>query len=415
MAVFGYQAIGQNGDRESGILEALDRAAAIEQLQGRSLMPVELIETSAGGRRGPVSSGAVRPGPRGSIFDRRRISSDDIAGMTRELSTLLRSGLTLDRALDVLRGLADDGPLRVLLGRLQDQVRGGAAFSKSLENDSAIFGRFFISMVRAGEAGGALGDVLLRISEHLERSKDLRETVKSALIYPTILVVVATLSVMMLLIFVVPQFSQMFQESGKALPLPTQIVIGAGEFLRSYWWTLVVVAIVLLQYFSWQMSDPKRRYPWDRLLLRLPLVGELVGKVEIARFSRTLSTLLQNGVPLLGALAIVTDTVDNTVIARGLASVQDQVKEGKGFSQPLADAGIFPKLATHMVMVGEETGHLDEMLIRVADTFDREVQSAVKRMLALLEPIMILGLGLLIGGIIMSILLAILSINSLVG
>ena len=212
---------------------------------------------------------------------------------------------------------------------------------------------------------------------------------------------------------VVPQFSQMFEESGKALPMPTQVVIAAGDAVRHYWWAMVLVVVGVFSWFSRQMRVPASRLRWDRRLLDLPLVGDLIGKLEVARFSRTLGTLIGNGVTLLAALSIVKETLSNTVMSQGLTEVAAQLKEGKGLGKPLFETGLFPKLAVHLVMVGEETGKLQEMLIRVADIYDREVQTAVKRLLALMEPVLILGLGLVIGGIIMSILVAILSVNDL--
>ena len=349
------------------------------------------------------------------LFFRGRIGQDQVGALTRELATLVRSGLPLDRALEILIDLAQTPPMQSLLTRVRDEVRGGAALSKALEAHPAVFSRFYVGMIRAGEAGGSLGNVLARIGEFMERSKELRETVKSALIYPSILVLASITSVMLLLIFVVPQFSQMFEQSGKALPLATQIVVRSGDLLRRYWWILPLGAFLAHRYFAWQMRRPESKFVWDGRLLRLPLAGDLLTKIEVARFARTLGTLIANGIPLLGALAIVKETIGNSVIAAGLDAARDKLKAGQGLSKPLMAQGIFPPLAVHMVGVGEETGRLDEMLTRVADVYDREVSLAVRRMLALLEPVMILGLGLVIGGIIISILLAILKVNSLVG
>jgi general secretion pathway protein F len=282
-----------------------------------------------------------------------------------------------------------------------------------MESREGVFTRFYLNMIRAGEAGGALDVVLQRLTEFMERSRELRDTVKSALIYPAILVGVSVLSVAILLMWVVPQFSQMFEESGKALPLATQIVIAAGDGVRSYWWLMVLGGFSVYIWFARQLREPVSRYRWDRRILGLPLVGDLVGKLEVARFSRTLGTLIGNGVSLLAAISIVKETLGNSVMADALGEVARQLKEGKGLGQPLMEAGLFPKLAVHLVMVGEETGKLQEMLIRIADIYDREVHTSVKRMLALMEPVLILGLGLVIGGIIMSILVAILSVNDL--
>ncbi len=401
MALFQYKAAGRAGEVETGEVEAHDEAAVVARLQALGFIPIliEPAETKAGG----------------GLFSRRRIGQDQVGALTRELATLIHSGLPLDRALEILINLAQTPPMRALLTQVRDEVRGGAALSKALDAHPAVFSRFYVGMIRAGEAGGALGAVLARISEFMERSRELRETVKSALIYPSILVLASVTSVMLLLIFVVPQFSQMFEQSGKALPLATQIVVRAGDLLRKYWWMIPLGLFLAFRYFSWQMARPERKFVWDGRLLRLPLAGDLLTKVEVARFARTLGTLLANGIPLLAALTIVKETVGNSVIAAGLEAAREDLKAGLGLSRPLMAQGVFPQLAVHMVGVGEETGRLDEMLTRVADVYDREVSLAVKRLLALLEPVMILGLGLLIGGIILSILLAILKVNSLVG
>jgi len=403
MAMFQYKAVGRDGDAQSGELEARDEAAAVERLHALGFIPMRIEPLVAVPESG------------GGLFSRRRIGQDQVGALTRELATLLRSGLPLDRAVEILISLAQSPQMQTLLTRVRDDVRGGAALSKALEAHPGAFSRFYVGMVRAGEAGGALGSVLARIGEFMERSQELKETVKSALIYPSILVLASVTSVMLLLIFVVPQFSQMFEQSGKALPLATQIVIRAGDLLRYYWWVILLGLFAVYRYFTWQMGRPESKFIWDGRVLRLPLAGDLLTKIEVARFARTLGTLLANGIPLLAALAIVKETVGNSVIAAGLEAAREQLKAGQGLSRPLMAQGIFPQLAVHMVGVGEETGHLDEMLTRVADVYDREVSLSVKRMLALLEPVMILGLGLVIGGIILSILMAILKVNSLVG
>ena len=385
-------------------MEGLAQNAVVERLQSMGLIPIRVEATVA-------QSTGVRAGL--VLFGKKRVMPDDVAVLTQELATLLKAGLPLDRCLEILIGLSASEPVRNLMTQVREDVRGGAALSKALEAQQGVFSRFYLNMIRAGEAGGALDVVLQRLNEFMERSKELKETVKSALMYPAILIGVAVLSVVILLMWVVPQFSQMFEESGKALPLPTQIVIGAGDSVRNYWWAMVIVGVVIYSWFSRQMRTPLTRYKWDKRLLALPLVGDLVGKLEVARFSRTLGTLIGNGVSLLTALSIVKDTLTNTVMSEGLGVVAAQLKEGKGLGRPLMDTGLFPKLAIHLVMVGEETGKLQEMLIRIADIYDREVQTTVKRMLALMEPVLILGLGLVIGGIIMSILVAILSVNDL--
>jgi len=404
LPLYRYKAVTPTGETQEGEMEGLGQSAVVERIQGMGLIPVRVEEVSA-------STGAVSTGK--SLFRKNRISQADIAVFTQEIATLLHAGLPLDRSLGILTGMSTNPQVLQLLTQVREDVRGGAALSAAMEAQAGVFSRFYLNMIRAGEAGGALDVVLQRLSEFMERSKELRETVKSALIYPTILVGVAVLSVAVLLVWVVPQFTQMFEESGKALPLPTQIVIAAGDAVQHYWWAFILGAIGIYSWFSRQLQQADTRYKWDKRFLALPLVGDLVAKLEVARFARTLGTLIGNGVTLLTALSIVKDTLSNTVMSEGLGAVATQLKEGRGLGKPLMETGLFPKLAVHMVMVGEETGKLQEMLIRIADVYDREVQNAVKRMLALMEPVLILGLGLVIGGIIMSVLVAILSVNDL--
>ena len=401
MPLFQYKAVDTQGSILEGEMEARASNFVAQHLQAQGYMPIHIEEATAGGSG--WLGGLGRP----------RMSQDDIAMMTREIATLLRAGLPLDRAVEVVINLSANDEVADILDAVRQDVRGGSSLYAAMEAQKGVFSRFYLNMIRAGEAGGALEIVLTRLSEFMERSKDLRETVKSALVYPAILVLVAVVSVVVLLIFVVPQFTQMFEESGKALPLPTQIVIAAGEFFQAWWWALIGGSLALFIMFRRQMADPDSRYRWDERFLALPLVGDLIAKIEMARFSRTLGTLLDNGVSLLGALSIVKETMNNSVMADRLDEVATKLREGKGLGAPLMEAEVFPRLGVHMVMVGEETGRLSEMLIQVADVFDREVQTAVKRTLSLLEPALILGLGLVIGAIIMSILVAILSVNEL--
>jgi general secretion pathway protein F len=404
LPLYRYKAVSPTGQAQEGDMEGSDQPAVVERLQSMGLIPIRVEEISV--RTPQMVKG-------GGLFSKTRVTQDDVAVLTQELATLLKAGLPLDRCLEILIGLSANEPVRQLMTQLREEVRGGAALSAAMESRQGVFTRFYLNMIRAGEAGGALDVVLQRLTEFMERSKELRETVKSALIYPAILVGVAILSVAVLLMWVVPQFSQMFEESGKALPMPTQVVIAAGDAVRNYWWLMVLITAALYSWFFRQMRDPVSRYRWDRRVLGVPLVGDLVGKLEVARFSRTLGTLIGNGVSLLAALSIVKETLSNAVMAEGLTTVATQLKEGKGLGKPLMETGLFPKLAVHLVMVGEETGKLQDMLIRIADIYDKEVHSTVKRMLALMEPVLILGLGIVIGGIIMSILVAILSVNDL--
>lgn len=404
MPRYRYEAVDAAGEVLRDQLEATSPEAAIERLRDQGLLPLSVAETKGGFLRG----GLGQP-----LFSKRRaLSQKTIMLLTQQLSSLLNAGMPLDRALTILNSVIDDKQSKELLDRVQEKVRGGSTLADALEAQGA-FSRFYLNMIRAGETGGALEVVLKRLTEFLERSQALRETVTSALIYPLILLSVSALSVIILLTFVVPQFQRLFADAGKALPLATQIVIAVGDGFRYYWWVGVIVILLLVAAMRQQLHQPESRMRWDRWFLRLPLLGDLIAKVETARLSRTLGTLLGNGVSLLNALTIVRETLSNRVLADALGEVAEHVKSGRGLADPLLESGNFPKLAVQMVRVGEETGQLQEMLLQVANTYDVEVQTAIKRMLTLLEPAMILGLGVIIAGIIMSILIAILSLNDL--
>ncbi|HTL76040.1 MAG TPA: type II secretion system F family protein, partial [Casimicrobiaceae bacterium] len=410
MPLYSYRAVTAAGDVSSGELEAANESEIVDRLRDQGLLPMQIAESLGGAAS---SSQAVRPA-RQSLFAPKRVTRDNVLALTRDLATLLRAGLTLDRALELLISLATSQPVAAMLQGVRDEVRGGKALSQALDARRDVFSRFYVNIVRAGEAGGALGTVLARLAETMERNKELRDSVRSALIYPTILIFVAVASIMILLIYVVPQFQTTFAQAGKALPIPTQVVIAIGTFLRNWWWAVIPGVALAIAWFRRRGKIPSVRRARDTRLLRMPLVGDLIAKVEIARFARTLSTLLANGVTLLTGLGIVKETMGNVVLASGFDGVIVKLREGKGFGRPMADTGLYPRLATQMILVGEESGRLEEMLMRVADVYDREVATAIKRFLAVLEPVLILGLAVMVGGIVFSILLGVMGMSELV-
>ena len=410
MPLYRYKAVNGAGATVQGEFDAPGESTVVDWLRDSALMPLK-IEIAKGG---PTVAGAPSQSGRRGLFQRKKVGSDQLLDMTREMATLLRAGLPLDRAMEILINLSSHDGTKALLQRVRDDVRGGASLSQALDKQGGVFSRFYVNIVRAGEAGGALAVVMARLSEFMERAKELKETVRSAMIYPTLLLVVAFASILLLLTYVVPQFEQTFASAGKSLPLATQIVIGAGRYAREYWWSVFGVVIVIGYWWRWQMARPKSKFKWDGRFLRAPLVGDMVAKIETARFARTLSTLLSNGVTLLGGLSIVRETMSNTVLAGALDGVIIKLREGRGLAQPLLETGVYPMLAVQMIKVGEETGRLEEMLSRVAEIYDRESQLAVKRMLTLLEPLLILFMAVVIASIILSILYGIFSVNELV-
>jgi len=401
--LFAYKAVNSLGETEEGVRDAVDEQQLIATLQTEGYIPIRVVPAGAKSFLG------LRLG-----IKQTKLSQKDIALFTGELATLLESGLPLDKSLLVLIDLTEDNErVTKLIGRVLEKVKGGATLADALEKQSGIFSKFYLNMIRAGEAGGSLGEVLGRLSEYLERSRELKETVSTALIYPAILLIMSLASLFVMLTFVVPQFSEMFESAGKALPVSTQIVVGLAEWLQSYWWMLVLGVILITGYMNLQMADPVKKKVWDGRFLKLPLAGTIILNKETANISRTLGTLLGNGVSILAALVIVRETVDNLVLAAAIQDTEEQLKQGKNMSDALLEKGIFPKMAMQMIKMGEETGRLEEMLLRVATIYDKQLRVAIQRMLALLEPALIISLGLMIAGIIVSILLAILSVNDL--
>ncbi len=405
MPLFRYKAISPAGDTLQGQMEAGTLNEVIARLQEAGNVPISADPASRG-----LGLGALE-----RLFSGRGVSPQDVNVLTQQLATLLGAGLPLDRALHILQDLAASEPVARLVKGIRDQVRGGGALSDALEAQHGVFPRLYINMVRAGEAGGSLDVTLARLADYLIRSKQLKDSIISALIYPALLLVLAVGSLLVLLAYVVPQFTPIFEDLGGDMPWLTQIVLAVGRLVQGYWWAIALALAGAVVYVRAQMADPATRLKWDRRFLRLRLVGDLIAKVEMARLARTVGTLLTNGVPLLAALSIGRNVMSNTVLSQGIAAAAKEVKTGDSLAHAMATAERFPKLALQMISVGEETGQLDEMLIKVADAYDGEVRAATDRLMALLVPTLTLALALLVGVIVMSILMAILSVNELIG
>ncbi len=397
MPRFTYKAVSPSGEVIEGDIEAASREMVVERLRRQGHVPIRAEPRKAAAR--PTFTGLFKP---------RRVTAKELVHMTQELATLLQAGLPLDRALSVLGELTRPGPGRAMVGQILGKVRGGATLADALEGYPDVFPNFYCGLVRAGEAGGSLEEVLARLADSLERAQTLRENVRSALMYPIIVLIMAGLSLAVLMTLVIPEFRPLFEEAGAEMPLSTQIVIGVSDVFRAYWWAMaggLLIGLLLLQRHN---RDPRGRLRWDGWMIRAPIFGDLIRKAEAARFSRTLGTLMSNGVTVLNALAMTADTLENRAIAKAVAAVRGRLETGEGLAGPLGDTGVFPHLALQLFQVGEESGHLEPMLMRVADIYDTEVQRTIQRMLSLLLPLITIALGVLIAVIIGSILSAIL-------
>ncbi len=403
MTLFSYQVINKQGEREVGVREAENQAALVMQLQMEGFIPlsVELDKTS-------VFFGFRLAG------NGQRLSQKEILLLTDELATLLSAGLPLDKSLSILMELtAENAKLSQLVNRVLEKIKAGTSLAEALENQTGVFSKFYLNMIRAGELGGSLSDVLQRLAEYLERSQELKSTVSTALIYPAILLFMSMASLFVMLTFVVPQFSEMFESAGKELPVPTQVVVALAAFLQAYWWAILLIVLVCICTLKVQMANPVSKKVWDQRMLKMPLFGNLIINMETAKLTRTLGTLLGNGVSILVALGITRETVSNSVIADELQEAELQLKQGNNMSEVMMKSAVFPRMALQMMKMGEETGKLEAMLLRIAIIYDKQLRTSIERMLAVLEPALIISLGLMIAGIIVSILLAILSVNDL--
>lgn len=398
MPRFRYKAVNAAGEVVEGELDAGSRSVLIDLLKADGHVPIKAEEA----RRATIRR------PKGFNLRPRRISPRDVCVLTRELATLLRAKLPLDRALTILRDLAPEGPVEALIVETQERIRGGATMADALDPYTDILPRFFIGMIRAGEAGGSLDVVVARLAETLERALALRERVKSALQYPSFVLVIAAISLVILFNAVIPEFRPLFDDAGAAIPLATQVVFWLSDAFDAY--ALVFLVLVCLAVLAIRIHNrqPDGRLRWDGWVLATPLFGDLVIKLEVARFTRVLGMLLANGVSMLNALSIAGETIGNQAIGQRMAGLGARLGKGDSLSESLADLGVFPNLAVQLVHAGEESGQLEEMLMHAAQIFDEEVERTLQRMISLLVPLVTIGLGLLVAGIIGSILVAIL-------
>ncbi len=386
-------------------MEAPDARAVVERLQRDAYFPVKV---SVQGQQRRLL-GLAWP-----EFSLRRVAGRDLVALTQQLATLLEAGLPLDRALAIQAELAPNSHVRTIMTDILRSVRGGTSLADALaKHHPRPFSRLYVNMVRAGEKGGVLETTLRRLAEFLEESQEFRDALVSALIYPVLLTGVGAAAVVFLMTFVIPRFATIFKDLGATIPLPTLILLNVSGAIQHYWWLIALIGLVGLIASRMLLSRPAGRLTVDRLLLGLPVVGDVVVKTDVARFTRILGTLLKSGVAMITALAVVKEMLANQVLAQAVERLGDSVRRGAGLAQPMAEAGDFPPLAIHMIRVGEETGRLEEMLLKVAATFEADTRKLVKRLIALAEPCIILVMGLIVGFIVVAMLMAILSVTDI--
>ncbi|HXJ80668.1 MAG TPA: type II secretion system F family protein [Candidatus Methylomirabilis sp.] len=403
MPTFTYRAADRRGQTIEGVMEAPDARGVVERLQRDAYFPIKVAAQSE--RRSALGLSLPRLGG-------GRISRRDVLTFTHQLGTLVEAGLPLDRALVILEDLAPNPRLRTITTELLTSIRAGSSLAEAMaKHQPRPFSRLAVNMVRAGEKGGVLEATLKRLAELLEETQEFKETLVSALIYPILLTLAGAGAVVFLLTFVIPRFVDIFKDLGQSLPLPTQILLAISGTVQQYWWLFTAAILAIVVGVRMMLGSESGRMQWDRVALRLPLLGEVVLKTETARFARILGTLLKSGVPVLTALGVVRELSGNRVLSRAIDRVSDGVRRGAGIAGPLKESQAFPAMAVHIVRVGEETGRLEEMLLKLASDLESEVRRLVKRLMGLLEPSIILIMGLIVGFIVVALLMAIFSIT----
>ena len=417
MPIFQYKAIAAGGEVRTGVVDADTARDARAKLRKENLLVSDIREAS--GRRGRSKSGPQKEGLlsrlRNSRSQRTSSSSRDldlVTGVTRQLGTMLGSGIPMTEALRAMIEQAEDRRSETMFREIRERVNQGAGFADALADHPALFSELYVNMVRAGEASGNIDVVLTRLADYLQAQRTLRRKVVSAMTYPVMMIGLGILVVTALMTWVVPKITSMLEDTGQALPMPTQILVAISDVFKNYWWLMFLgIALISFIFERIHKSSEHGRLVIDRSLLRLPIVGDVLLKQSVARFTHTLSTLLQSGVPAVQSLEITSNVVQNRVISDATEFIRSRIVEGTDFATPLKQTGVFPSVVGYMVAVGEQSGELEEMLDRIAQAYDEEIEIATDRMTSVLEPIMIICLAVVVGYIVVSIVLPILQVG----
>ena len=403
MARYSYKAMDATGEIQTGEMEGQDRDNILDQLTRQGLIPVDVFSTQSG-----LMATLNKP-----LFQSGSLSAKQLLNVTREMATLIGAGLSLERSLQVLSSMASDKKITAILKTLLTEVREGESLANAMGSAQDAFPKFYISMIGAGEASGTLDIVLERLAGYLKRAVDIQEKIRSALLYPALLMVMVVLTMVLIITVILPQFEPIFDQVGDRLPWATELVMSFGRFVNNNGALCLVVILAMIAGITTLFKNQKSRIYVDQVALKVPVLGSLIMKNEISRFHRMMATLLQNGIPLTSAFTISRDGISNRLIYSEMGTILTRLKEGRDLSAEYLKVSFIPTLAKELTRVGEDTGQLDVMLIRTADILDEDVKNLVDRLMALMVPLLTIGMGLLIAGMIASILLGIMSINEI--
>lgn len=404
MPVYEYRGLSAEGKKIRGIIDAASPRIARTKLRAMQIFPVDLREE--------LQRLHIAEDPLTKLF--QRVRPQDVSIITRQLSTLLEAGTPLVSTLDAIIEQTDNHALKKIIAQVREEIKEGRSFADALEKHRKIFSDLYVNMIRAGEESGALEGVLLRLADFTENQIRLKNRIRAALAYPLFMTIIGAGVMIFLLTFVIPTVTQVFQEMGQTLPLPTRILMAVSNLFSGYWWAILLGFILVMVGIRKYLQSPKGALRWDGVKLQLPLFGGIILRGAVARFARTLATLLQGGLPILNSLEIVKTVVNNQLLAQAIEETKVEVREGGDIASPLKRSGFFPAIVTHMIATGEASGNLEEMLVKVADAYEAEVETKVTALTSILEPVIILAMGLVVGFIVISILLPIFEMNQLV-
>ncbi len=394
MPYYAYTAIDRNGKQVKAVAEAENEALLLAQLREASMRPLELKETRAPGKK--AFKGKVKP--------------KAIVVFSRQFATMIDAGIPILRCLDILHSQCKDPALKPALAQVTTDVKGGATLADALSRHPDVFNKLYVNMIRAAELGGILDTILDRLSGFLEYEAAVKSKIKSAMMYPVLVLIFSQLMLFVLFSFVLPKFKDIFSGMNVKMPTMTAFLFGVGDFMSAYWWVILLAIGGFLFGLKLWSKTPRGGYQMDFFKLKVPIMGELTLKMSVARFCRTFGTLINAGVPMMRSLEIVGETLGNQVLARAIDSTRASIREGRRLSEPLAESGLFPSMVTHMIDVGEESGRLSDMLVKVGDFYDMEVEDTVKGLTSMIEPLLIIFLGGVVGFIAVSVMTPIFSI-----